>query len=597
LRFGDVRRHVLAVAWRLGVVLAVLTLFYLGVANLILGGGFIARFTEKSDDIRIDYDSAYSVWPGRVVVRNLRVRMEDHNIQFWILVESGFLDISLHELLQKRVHALRVDGENVTYRMRHKLSRVGKEGPRVAAYPPIPGFADPPLFVGPPGVPIPDSEYDLWDVRIDNVTAHVKEIWVLEYRYRGAGVARGTFRVQPARYYEVTPASLELAGGKLTLGDTVVAERADARIDVTVTGSETQKLEGLEPLKHISASAQGRFAGTDFRFLNAYLGPHQGWTATGRGDIELAVRVDKGRIAPGTRLVIASTEASLDLGRFRVRGAPAFSLTGSRAPAESMELRVRAPRLELEADAGKVRSPVIEGLDFRLATSSDLSEPIKPAGAKLEPLHGAVPDLAWFAKAMTLPAEVRELRGHGDFSLEGKSEHSTVWVGKGGVRVASATARIGERATRPIDATLLFPELRANTAETHISGSAQLHVADVAALLPLVSPSAFLRSLEQKLLALGALDASASFAAGDLFRLDRVEAQSGVARVHGHLLVRANGPDGAFLLTTPAVNLGVRVTPQGTTTKPLVGDDWLKENAPAGATSRAQRDKTPRFSD
>src|SRR4051812_14243912 len=142
LVFRHVRRHALAVAWRLGVVLAVLTLFYLGVANLILGGGFIARFTEKSDDIRIDYDSAYSVWPGRVVVRNLRVRMEDHNIQFWILVESGFLDISLHELLQKRVHALRVDGENVTYRMRHKLSRVGKEGPRVAAYPPIPGFAD-----------------------------------------------------------------------------------------------------------------------------------------------------------------------------------------------------------------------------------------------------------------------------------------------------------------------------------------------------------------------------------------------------------------------------------------------------------------------
>ena len=146
---------------------------------------------------------------------------------------------------------------------------------------------------GTPGVPIPDSEYDLWDVRVDNVTAHVKEIWVLEYRYRGAGVARGTFRVQPARYYEVKPTSLELAGGKLTLGDAVVAERANARIDVTVTGSETQKLSGLAPLKHITASAVGRFAGTELRFLNAYLGPHEGWSAGGKGDIELGVRVER----------------------------------------------------------------------------------------------------------------------------------------------------------------------------------------------------------------------------------------------------------------------------------------------------------------
>lgn len=585
----------MAVAWRLGVVLAGMTLFYLGVANLVLAGGFIPRFTAKSDDIGIEYDSAYSVWPGRVHVRNLRVRMEDHNIQFLIVVERGFLDVSLLELAKKRFHALRVDADNVTYRMRHKLSRVGKEALRVAAYPPIPGFADPPLFVGPPGVPIPDSEYDLWDVRVDNVTARVKEIWVLEYRYRGPGVARGTFRVQPARYYEVKPASLDLDGGKLTLGDVVVAERANARIDVLVTGSETQKLSGLAPLGHITASAKGRFVGTDLRFLNVYLGPHEGISAAGRAEMDIGLRVEKGSVAPGTRFAFRCSAATLDLGRVELRGAPTFSLVGGKTSGAPMELGLEAPRLELVGAGSRgAPAPSVEGLDFRLATSSDLTKPLEVVGARLAPLRGSIPDLGWLGRAVTLPGDVRELRGRADLRLEGDSQKAGTWHGRGRIDLKRASARVGGRATEPLDASLVFPDLDAKTTpDLSLAGSARLHVSEAAALLPLVSPSPFLRTLEKGLLDLGPLDASARFAAGALFRLDHVEAKSGIARGQGHLTVRDNGPDGAFLLTTPAANLGVRITPDGTSMKPLVGDDWLQPSRPRGAPGRTQRGELP----
>jgi len=588
-----------AVAWRLAAVLAGLTLFYLGAANLVLAGGIVSRFAAKSDDISIEYDSAYSVWPGRVQVRNLRVRMEDHNIQFLIGVERGFLDVSLHELLYKRVHALRVDGENVTFRMRHKLSHVGKEGPRVAAYPPITGFADPPLFVGPPGVPIPDSEYNLWDVRVDNVTAHVKEIWVLEYRYRGPGVARGTFRVQPARFYEVKPTSLELGGGKLTLGSAVVAEHANGRIDVTVTGSETQKLSGLQPLRHITASVAGRFTGTDLAFLNAYLGPHQGWSAAGHAEIELGVHVDKGRIAPGTRFAVKCSSATLDFGKLALRGSPTVALTGGTAPRGPMELEVSAARLDFaEAKSRSERQPWVEGLDFRLAMSSDLVEPIEMVAARLAPVRGTVPDLGWIERVVKPPGGVRALRGRADLSLEGETKKAGTWHGRARLDLARASARIGDRGTDPLDASLVLPELDATWGQDQrVSGDARLHVARAAALLPLVSPSPFLQTIEKKLLDLGALDASASFAAGDLFRLDRVEARSGVARVRGHLVVRDNGPNGAFLLSTPAANVGVRITPQGTSTKPFVSDDWLRPAPARGAPDRPQRGEAPRSLD
>lgn len=591
--------HVLAVAWRLGVVLLGLTLLYLGVANLVLAGGFISRFTAKSDDIRIEYDSAYSVWPGRVHVRNLRVRMEDHNVQFLIVVERGFLDVSLHELLKKRLHALRVDGENVTYRMRHKLSHVGKEALRVAAYPPIPGFADPPLFVGPPSPPIPDSEYDLWDVRIDNVTARVKEIWVLEYRYRGPGVARGTFRVQPARYYEVKPTSLDLEGGKLTLGDAVVAERVNARIDVLVTGSETQKLSGLAPLGHITASAVGRFEGTDLRFLNVYLGPHAGLSASGRAEIDLGLRVEKGRVAPGAKLAIRCSGTTVDLGRVELRGAPTFSLAGGQTRGAPMDLALEVPRLELVgAGARGAPAPSLEGLDFRLAASSDLTQPLEVVGARLAPVRGTVPDLGWLARVVTLPGDVRELRGRADLRLEGVSEKPGSWQGKGRIDLRRASASVGGRATDPLDASLVFPDLEASTSgRPSVQGNARLHVSQAAALLPLVSPSPFLRTLEKGLLDLGPLDASARFAAGELFRLDRVEARSGIARLRGHLVAGDNGPDGAFLLSTPAANLGVRIGPDGTSMKPLVSDDWLGPSGKRGALRRTGRGDSPRALD
>ncbi|HEX5098806.1 MAG TPA: hypothetical protein VFV94_04870, partial [Polyangiaceae bacterium] len=139
-------RHAGAVGWRVLAVLAGLELFYLICANLVLCTPLLKKFAASSDDLRVDYGSAYSLIPGRIEVRGLRVRMHDHNVEFEIAVERGTLDVSLHELLRKRFHALRVDADAVGYRMRHRLSHVGLEGPRVAAYPPIAGFADPPLF-------------------------------------------------------------------------------------------------------------------------------------------------------------------------------------------------------------------------------------------------------------------------------------------------------------------------------------------------------------------------------------------------------------------------------------------------------------------
>jgi hypothetical protein len=587
--------HAAAVALRTGALLLALTLLYLGVTNLVLASGVIQHLANESHDVRITYASAYSLWPGRVVVRNLGVRLEDHNVQIWVGVPRGTLEVDLLALARRRLHLLRVDGEEVTYRMRHKLSRVGKEGPRVAAYPPIQGFADPPLFSGPAAEPSPGSpgvHDDAWDVDIEHVTALVAEVWILEYRYRGPGVARGSFRVLPARFYEVARASLDLAGGELTLGSKLVAARATAKIRCNVAGSDPRKLEGLEPLAMISARVSATLAGSEIAFLDAYLVPHVGLSAAGRGDATVRVVFDHGSIAPGTSVAVVSPDASLGNETLRARGRARFTLEGPSVARGPLTLGFSGEQVVLTGPSPERRpGPVAERLVLSAELASDLSRPLEVVAARVAESKVDVPDLRWldaFVGGKGRPS----LAGRGLLTVEARR------LGKGRVRGslrvegADVTVRLRDGVSEPSRLTLTTKA--AFDLGAHARGEAKttLHVERAAALLPLVSDSALLRAIASKLLGLGALDARGELAVADTLRFDLLDARAGIARARGQLESGPSGPHGAFLVSTPAANLGVRVGRSGTTLRPFVDDDWLARNTELrgrGGLARAER--------
>jgi hypothetical protein len=591
---------VLAVAWRALAVVLGLTLLYLGGANLVLVTPLLRNFAADGGDLKLTYDSAYSVWPGRVKVQNLGVRFEDHNVQMFIGIERGTLDVSLHELALKRFHALRVDGENVVYRMRHKLKDVGLDATRVAAYPPIEGFADPPLFKGPPPPPIPDEEYALWDVTIENVTARVKEIWVLEYRYRGPGVARGSFHVKPARNYDVRLATLDLAGGKVTLGDKVVAERAAAKIEVRVAPSDTRKLTGLEPLRAVDARIDARFDRSDFAFLDAYLGPHAGLSAGGRGDIDVHLGVQKGAIGPDARLLVATEDAWLGNGSFRARGPATWTLESVERPANAVELGFAAKGIALEsrkpqASGRAPKEPRVDAVDVRLRTTRDLTRPLEVLSAELKETRVTVPDLGWIPRS--IPAQdLPGLAGRATLTASAKREGDGRASGKLELAVADMILELPDRSSHPFAATLTTRATAEGSESTEVRGTASLHVDRASALLPLLSDSAFLREIQIKLLKLGDLTANGMFRVGKYDRFDLTEARSGIARARGHLTAEAAGPRGAFLVTTPAANLGVLVAPSATRVRLFVADDWLEKGARESARGGLARPERGRLS-
>ncbi len=583
--------HVGAVAWRLVVAVAVLELVYLLVATVVLKTSLLKDFA-RGDDLRVDYDSAYSVLPGRIHVERLRVRFHDRNVEFLIGVERGTLDVSLHELFVKRFHALRVDGSAVSYRMRHKVSRVGKEGPRLAAYPPIAGFRDPPLYAKGetrPAPPFPDKEYDLWEVKVEGVRAEVAEVWILEYRYRGPGLATGSFHVRPARTYEVPHATLDVRGGTLTLGETVVSKQATLTIDCVVTHSETQKLVGLEPVRNIRAGVRGRLEGMDLAFLDAYLAPRLGARADGQSRLDLELRVDHGVIAPGSRLELTVAQARLAAADRSIAGATTLRLTRPKGTSVDgpFEVGLRSHRLELAV--GDARVARLENVELAAALSPDLTRDVRMVRASLAPLRVEVQDLRALEQALPNARKLPQVGGSAVLVVRGSKDGAGPIRGGFRLELSDATLAIDGSRTLPWNGVLVSDDVVGRVdGSPSIGGTVSLHVDRASALLPLISSSPLVRDIQERLLRLRALDAKAKLEFGDHGRLELLEARAGIARARGYLVEQESGARGRFLVSTPAGNVGVLVSPAGTDTELLVADDWLATR-PRGGLRRPER--------
>ena len=78
------------------------------VANAIVATPLLVRLVNSSPNHDLRYQSAWTIWPGRVHVRDLRVRFQDYNVEVLISAEKAELDVSLYELAFRKFHASRV---------------------------------------------------------------------------------------------------------------------------------------------------------------------------------------------------------------------------------------------------------------------------------------------------------------------------------------------------------------------------------------------------------------------------------------------------------------------------------------------------------
>jgi hypothetical protein len=317
----------------------------------------------------------------------------------------------------------------------------------------------------------------------------------------------------------------------------------------------------------------------------------------GQGRLEIDFGVERGTVKPGSRVDLVVHRAELAAGGVRVAGATTFGLSRPSTVAEPgapFELVLRSERLEVDAGMApttRVEGVRVEGVHLRAAFTPDLVRPLRMLRASLAPVRVEVPDLGTLQRALPLPRTLPELTGR--LALLASAEKVGDEPLQGGYRLSlsDATLAVGGRRTQPCNATLVSEDVKARFGESPtVGGTLALHVDRMSALLPLVTSSYLARDLGQRFLDLEALDAKAKLTLGEHARLDLVSARSGILGARGWVVERKDGAHGKILLSTPAANVGMTITPAGTDTELLVGDDWLTSDArPRGGLQRPAR--------
>lgn len=278
---------------------------YLIGANAFLNFNLLPLAFESTNQVQATVRRGWSVFPGRLHVRDVRLTFQDHNVQFSIDLPRGFLVLSLRELAQRSFHVLQLRGEGVAFRMRNRIDPWQKNEPWVGALAPIPEFESPAVYEAyVPEAPIPDAEYRLWKIHFDDVDVGVVEAWAQQFRYKGHGRARGKFQLKPARELWVGPATLDLEPGLLSAGTYRVAPGLHGHIDCTVHQFDVRPVKGVEPLRFISARVRLDAPALDPQVYALFGGEPGARVSSTEGSLHVDLETRHGVLTPRSRIDI-----------------------------------------------------------------------------------------------------------------------------------------------------------------------------------------------------------------------------------------------------------------------------------------------------
>ncbi len=261
----------------------------------VLGSGKVRDWVDDDPEkLYLEYASASSFWPGRVRLHGFRLRGRDPNVEWEVRIEDCGVRISLPDLLRKKFHAVSVDAQGLTFRLRQRILPGSDAVKRAEFLPPIEGFPPVPVRGRPPTGPTEDAG-DLWGVQIDRLSAApVKEIWIDTYRYEGSASLTGRLFLQPRRQASVGPAHLEWREGTLSLFGKRAVSPVSASVDCRILAFDPETVRGSDVWDYLSARADWRGQLAGLEFLNPLLGSEPKLSG-GKGEMSGHIFMDHGK--------------------------------------------------------------------------------------------------------------------------------------------------------------------------------------------------------------------------------------------------------------------------------------------------------------
>lgn len=579
-------------------------LIYLLAANTLLSGGWLQGWIE-GEDLRMDYASAYTVWPGTVHLRQFELTLADTNVQLQLNIERATVAVSLHELLRKRFHALWAETHGTRFRLRHNVETSLGRGARLAAYPVVRGYDGLPLYDARDArEPSPPSDDD-WTIHMESVVARVSELWVLEYHYQGDAVATGAFELHPGQELRLWPSQLEIHDGTLSIQQTPVALELTASLQAEIARTDLTATQGAAIFDSLSVSLDAELGDGDLAALQAYLEPNDDIVLSGTCDASLALGVTRGAVAPGSYARVAAPRAAVSTPLGVLRGdlevalhSTSDAIVVSLVTDEFSGVETGAPRM-VELDAMLALEPL------------QLSQRLGVVDHSLSVRRLDVPRLSWLS---SFPARLR-LSGAAHAAGQWRSRRggdSTGWIRAGfsGVSVASDAlaaqfdGELHSDMTRDPRSLLVWTDV-----QLVLDGVLLSHADESAALGRVTASSAAMRLLEDQGALQGTIDwriedidpvlelfapdlpaqlvgalaglgqataRTAIFMADEHQRIEVLGAESGALELHGTWQSRGAPAQARFFVDTGPVALGISIDDSGIDVDPGVSEQFAR---------------------
>ncbi|MFN7973144.1 MAG: hypothetical protein U0166_12490 [Acidobacteriota bacterium] len=318
---------------------AALLLGALASSYLVAGNAFLmtpisdAVVNRRRDKVLISWDRAFTILPGRVEVRGLRVEGHARRAHWVLFAQSARGWVSLPWLFARRIELHRVRGNGVRVRI-EKPDAIDTTPSQPRRHP--------------------------WTFALDGATVEdLREISIGSFKLEGVGRAAGGFRRVMGSSVEVLPSEIAMEGD-LSAADVLLVRGLRLDTKATLASYVPRDHPGLAGFDFLTASL--RVAGT--------LEP---------GSLDAEIVVDQGKLAPGTRIAIARPAVE-ERGGPAPSGAPLLSIQASVAARPRLSLVCRARDLVLGPRLHG--PPLLESGLATLAVESDetrLSALLSPA--------------------------------------------------------------------------------------------------------------------------------------------------------------------------------------------------------------------------
>ncbi len=546
-----------------------LAVFYLVVVNVLLRtrllrntiSGAHSNFgiTGTPAALRLDYDGAYSIVPGRVHIDGLTIRGRERTVEWFLSLDHADVAISLFDLLRRSFHATRLRSSGFSLRARLRLDPAAATPQVLAALPPIAGLADPPILdYGPEPPPLTDATYKLWMVDLEDVDVeHVHELWIHTVRSEGDTRVRGRWIFRPGRWLDVGPATVDADGVDISYGNHPLASGLRGTVTATVHPFDLGQVKELAIFDHVSTTAQldgfalvagaldlvARGSGVAFRR----------W----EGPVDIHMILDHGALVDGTRARIDATDCELEASGLDFDATIRSEFRVDRDLA-TFDNRISGLRVShLGAEQGRVDSigAAVTSQHLRLATVFDDARfRLDLGGAETDDIgHFLRPESTW-----ALRSGITVASGHADGSLVERRGRADLRLSARRLIVERGKDRFtGDLTTDARLDDFSLPQARAAGAATVVADDATVQMegaivaGGLAAHVDLTRGSWDDKKLEFSRGNIAVRVSSVRSAEGD----EAVLAAPSITAVAEHFILAASGMDGRVSVDVPEVDL------------------------------------------